>query len=317
MAVHVISVGVSLRDSLADTRRSLSGTPALITAIKEGKPLLVMNNGAMGSGDAASQWLAGALAAKGNPERDEAAAARLAEVSAEVKPATWPSGLSAELDTFARVTESAPRIGSGDIAILISSDTAAGLLAGLWNAIVLADGKPDRVRYLANAGQSPEGLRGHVALVRVRGLDAGDEQGFRQAMHGLGMLGRRLLDKGEIEPDEPFLFYLSGGFKAAIPYLIGLAEGLRSLPGNRAVEAYVLHDTTRSRPIGLPLRYIAPEIVQQELGGWGQSEIRSAPPKGQWLNGYAYEPHAGGWRRTAFGEGLSALFGFPGTGLSP
>lgn len=317
MTVHVISVGVSLRDSLAEPHKSLAAASALLLAIRAGKPLLVMDGKQVDDAEEASRWLAGALTAEGHPGRDAASAARLAEVSEQVKAGQWPARLSAELDTFARVMQGGARLGSGDIAVLISSDTSGGLLSGLWNAVVLAGGKPDRVRYLASAAESPAGLRGRVGLVRIAGLDAEDEEDFRTAMRGLGMLGRRLLDEGGIDPAEPFRFYLSGGFKAAIPYLIGLAEGLRSLPGNRPVNAYVLHEATTSAAIRLPLRYIAPEIVRQELGRWGGSAVRSSPPRDRFLDGYAYEPYADGWRMTAFGDGLCELFGFDVAGLSP
>ena len=59
-----------------------------------------------------------------------------------------------------------------------------------------------------------------------RPWDAADETGFRRAMAGLGLLARRIFESGQLVKGEEFRFYLSGGFKAAIPYLIGLAEAV-------------------------------------------------------------------------------------------
>jgi hypothetical protein len=134
-------------------------------------------------------------------------------------------------------------------------------------------------------------------------------------MGGLGLLGRNLLDTAGLEDRERFRFYLSGGFKAAIPYLIGLAEGLASMPEAGPVEAFVLHETAKeSAPIRLPLRRIAAERVWRELSGLSETSI-SAEPASDYLDGYAYEEVPGGWRLTAFGVGLKALFGEPPPGL--
>jgi hypothetical protein len=139
-------------------------------------------------------------------------------------------------------------------------------------------------------------------------LDAGDERGFREAMRGLGVLGRDLFDLTSAEGDA-FRFYLSGGFKAAIPYLIGLAEGLRSLPGPRQVDAFVLHDTAprSSAPIKLPLRHMNSGLVDQQLEGFKNGWQRR-PPAPAFLEGYAYETTESGCKLTAFGEGLRVLF---------
>jgi hypothetical protein len=120
-----------------------------------------------------------------------------------------------------------------------------------------------------------------------------------------------MLGTGGVRPGEPFRFYLSGGFKAAIPYLIGLAEGLRSLDPEREVSAYVLHDTTRSAPIRVPLRRLLPQVIRAHLAGFDPDGTRSDRPSGTaaLLEGYAFERDGRRWRLTAFGEGLRALFG--------
>src|SRR5213079_381353 len=105
------------------------------------------------------------------------------------------------------------------------------LIGALWNALALTGGDLRRVRYLSQpttALGDPGRVRGHALMVRVTGMDAGNEPGFRKAMGGLGHLGCHLLGREELGYDPPhprvtgvaeeFRVHLSGGFKAAIPY---------------------------------------------------------------------------------------------------
>jgi hypothetical protein len=312
VTVHVISVGVSLRDSLADPRKSLAERKALAGEVWDLAPQRLLAEQGISDGSAASDWLSRALAPAGSPERDDSTADGLTELAGRVRTDLWPDDISAELGTFARVRGAGRPLGRKDIAILVSSDTADGLVAGLWNAVALAGGDLGRVRFLA-VPEQPGDPRGKVTLVRVPGLDAGDEQGFCRAMRGLGLLGHNLLGADGVYREEPFRFYLSGGFKAAIPYLIGLAEGLRSLDPERDVTAYVLHETTKAKAIRLPLRWLMADWVREELSGFGIDGVsRDAPADPPLLGGYAYEQDGKIWRLTAFGEGLRALFGLVG-----
>jgi hypothetical protein len=270
------------------------------------------------AGEAASVWLTGATSPPGSASRDEDAARLLSDMCTAVHPEKWPSALSAELDTFARASGPGHSLRDDDVAVLISSDTVTGLTAGLWNAAALTRADLSRIRYLAVPDERPGDTRGHAVLVRVPGLDAGDEAGFAKAMTGLGRLGRNLLNTPDIGAAEPFRFYLSGGFKAAIPYLIGLAEGLRSVDPGRDVSAWVLHDTTRSAAIRLPLRRFITGTVQEQLQGFATDGTRPGKPGGPAvLEGYAYEQDPGGkmWRLTPFGQGLRSLFGLGSEGL--
>ena len=137
-------------------------------------------------------------------------------------------------------------------------------------------------------------------------------------MDGLGTLGRNLLRSGELTGGEAFRFYLSGGFKAAIPYLIGLAEGLRSVDLSHPVDAFVQHETAGpgAPPIRLPLRRLIAAQVEEELAGYDSSGVRKGVPGAALLTGYAYEVSGNGKKctLTAFGEGLRALFGVPPEG---
>ncbi len=332
MTVHVISVGLSVLDAFRDPQAKLAGKSDLVTAIRRQSPQALFAAEGIDDTryDAASDWLAGALAAEGEPGRDPEKIRRLDEIAAMVRPEQWPAHFSAEIETLARVPGARRPLPAADIAVLICSDTPRGLLAGVWNALALTGG-PARVRYLPDPGRRPGQVRGRAVLVRVPGMDAGSPEGFRQAMGGLGLLARHLFASGELAKAEPFRFYLSGGFKAAIPYLIGLAEAVRSIDakalhelgagqlmpddGPYPVEAFVLHETAGpgAPPIRLPLRRLIASAVRQELTGYDKSRRRRGKPSPALLDGYAYEVTGRPGREicelTAFGEGLRELFG--------
>lgn len=335
MTVHLISVGVSVLERLEKPGEKLGGDPALAAAIRSGKAHLLLAQAGIPDhqrDDRASDWLAGALAADADPGRSPADAARLAEVIGKVKPGRWPSRVSAEAETFDRTPEARYPLARDDIAILVCSDTPRGLLAGLWDALALTGGEISRVRYLPAPDSPLVEIRGNAVLVRVPGLDAGSRDGFRRAMGGLGLLARNLFASRQLRHAEDFRFYLSGGFKAAVPYLIGLAEAVRSvdvtrlrqlgvadlMPGGGPpypVRAFVLHETAArgTSAIELPLRLLVADSVREELTGFGASGTRAGVRGYGLLSGYAYEVRGPAGRETceltAFGEGLRALFG--------
>jgi hypothetical protein len=312
VTVQVISVGRSILNALAEPYRTFTERPELASAIARVKPdQLLAAAGVTGHDrDGASSWLSGALAPSGTPGRPQQAD-KLAEATRAIRPDLWPGDFSAELQTFRSLPGARYPLPTADIALLVCSDTPDGLLAGAWNAAALAGGDLSRVRYLPSPGIRPGPFRGNVVVARVPGMDAANEEGFRRAMGGLGTLARGLLRSGELTDREPFHFYLSGGFKAAIPYLIGLAEGVRSLDAARPVKAFVLHETSEegAPPIRLPLRHLIAALVQDELSGFDADGVRTSVPKPALLDGYAYEVIGKKCRLTAFGEGLRTLFG--------
>lgn len=344
MTVHMISVGVSLLNVLQDQdklKEKLAGKDELIAAIGRAEPwdLLSRELGVSKPGrDQASQWLSGALG--GGSSRQ---AEKFREVAKQVRPRDWPLDISAERETFAVVAQkSAFSLETGDVAILICSDTPPGLLAGAWNALALAGGDLGRVRYIADPASMSGDLHGKAVLVRLTGMDAGNSKGFTAAMSGLGILGRQLFAHGELKQAEAFRFYLSGGFKAAIPYLIGLAEGVMSVDkaclselgvahlmpdtGPYPVTAWVLHESAHQLPgrrpvlpppIRLPLRRLDAGWVRRELTGFaGEPAVRRSMPNPALLEGYAYEMTRRAriqddreYTLTPFGAGLRELFG--------
>ena len=315
VTVHVISVGLSVLRSLEDEDKltELGQKRDLITAIRQAKPQDLLKEAAADkTGDAASDWLASVLARPDDPLRDQQAAERLAAATAAIKPDQWHRRISAELGTFAAVQGGAIQLRKSDTAVLVCTDTAEDLLAGLWNATALTGGVLSRIRYLAAPAAQLGKVRGAVLLTRIKQLDASSDSGFATAMRGLGTLGRGLLDAEDIGQKDPFSFYLSGGYKAAIPYLIGLAEGVRSAGGDRAVDAYVLHESSeKDKAIRLPLRRVIPESVSGELSDFNDHTgiCDTKIPEPRVLEGYAYEREGKKrFKLTPFGEGLRALF---------
>jgi len=325
VTVHLISVGLSLRDAFLDPYSNV-GDDDLAGEIDRQKPFELLAQDI--DRDAASDWLARALPAPGEPPRDTADAGRLRELSAAVLPDRWPRTISAETATFDRVDGTDFPLSRRDIAILICSDTALGLLAGVWNAAALTDKELTRVRYLPEPGSLRAAVRGCAVLARIQGMDAGSPEGFAEAMAGLGLVARHLFKYGKLEKAEEFRFYLSGGFKAAIPYLIGLAEAVRSVDHDclremrpegpvpdtwpYPVEAYVLHDTARpgTSAIRLPLRVLVAAAVRRELAVFGADGTFRGELERDRLLGYAYQLDGTGcYKLTAFGAGLRALFG--------
>jgi hypothetical protein len=346
VTVHLISVGLSVREALEKPRAKLGDRHDLIRVIQDERPHELLARAGIpdgpGYGDQASGWLVSALAADGEHGRDPVNAGRLVELAARIHPQLWPEDFSAEIETFARAQRTGRWLPDKDVAILICSDTPRGLLAGVWNAVALTRGDLARVRYLPHpdaplrTGREAT-VRGRAILVRVPGMDAGNEAGFRQAMRGLGLLARHLFESGGLKKNELFRFCLSGGFKAATPYLIGMAEAVRSVDlkclrdldagalmpdeGTWQVEAFVLHETAgpEGPPIRLPLRLLDADAVRYELAGFDADRFRPGMPSPALLNGYAYEatglrgPKA--CKLTAFGEGLREFFGVPYEGF--
>ncbi|QSB16754.1 hypothetical protein JQS43_11005 [Natronosporangium hydrolyticum] len=300
MIVHIISVGRSLLDAFAN-RTDLFGD--LYPTIRRHKPQDVLAD--VGTSTAAiSTRLTGWFGPAGSlPEKQR-------DLIDAVEADRWPANVCAELETFNRVARRRS-VADDELVVLLATDTVPGLVSGVWTAVGVAGGAYHRVRYVAEPDQITP-IPG-VALVRVPHLDASNDAGFARAMTNLGALGRALLPTVNELP-RTFRFHLSGGFKAAIPYLIGLAEGLRSFPPSEVarVEAFMLHDTS-DVVIPLPLRKLNPDAVRKELADFAPDGSLPRLPRQLTMDGYAYNVDPEGRRAelTPFGVGLRTLMGVP------
>ncbi|WP_431887563.1 hypothetical protein [Nocardiopsis alba] len=253
-------------------------------------------------------WLAEVTA----PGAGAAVRADLEALLAQIEPARWPAEASAELSSLAahNLPSKHVAVPDRDTAILITSDTGKGLRASLFNAVALAGGDLNRVRYLHEPSEEQiVRERGNIVIARLPHLDVGGEKEFTESMRDLGRIGRgvdRLL-----EPENDVArFHLSGGFKAAMPFLLGLGEALRGLRGPVKVRAFALHELAPGlRSIELPLRSLPPKPVNDQLKPFEGSGIVGEPPQGAPLRGFAYDRVENGrtWRLTPFGEALREL----------
>lgn len=306
MTIHVISVGRSILESLelpsqlVEDGASQSDIKSVVDATPQG--LTSPNT------QDVRRWLGTTFGS------DTITEPWLVDDVIPRRPHFWESSASAEVQTFESTRDNAGAsriIPAQHTAVLIATDTSDGLRAALWNAVILSGAEVDRIRYLDEPGSPVDCPRGAVMIVRVPGLDASSTDEFAAAMRHLGALGRFLHTRVR-ERGEEFRFYLSGGFKAAIPYLISLAEGMRSFGDSGPVNAYVLHETAAGqRPVALPLRRFheaKAELAPFDEAGWAEEPGGIGCP----LLGYAYERRAGGrFELTAFGHGLRTLFGHP------
>lgn len=307
MTVHVISVGLSLVELFEAGREAKKPLPT-ITEIRD-----LWETQRLGL-DEWGQRLEEAFGLEASD--DSEALACFQKLAEEVGADRWAGceGLSAELDTLHK-TAGTP-LPTSDAAFLISSDTEDGQAAAVWTAIALAEGDASRVCYLPDVVEETPLVRAEpnrVYVVRIPGLDATSDTAFRTPMERMGRLGRLLVGGDRTErftrPGEPIKFHLSGGYRATTPYLIALAEWLRSLEHTSGeVTAWVLPEKA-TRSFRVPLRRLRPEWVRSELAGFDRGGWRARPPSDDLLKGYAYEWDGMGVHLTAFGMGMRALFG--------
>ncbi|SKA23177.1 hypothetical protein SAMN02745673_03185 [Marinactinospora thermotolerans DSM 45154] len=242
------------------------------------------------------------------------------EITVDVQAKNWHAkeGISAELDTI-RIITSQGRTGTSqgikenDLAFLLSSDTEEGLACAIWTAIALAEGDVERVLYLPEIDDHTRLVRptqGQVIVLRINGLNAQRGNEFTDAMKELGYLARLLIgNTGQridpiLEPEERVLFHLSGGYRATIPYLIEVAKWLRSLDCN--TQAHILPERAEEA-LSIPLLRLDPRQVGLELTDFKKGQAPALPEKAS-LEGYAYEQVGKGAKLTAFGQGMKILF---------
>ncbi|MCK9874110.1 hypothetical protein MRI28_31580 [Nocardiopsis dassonvillei] len=246
-----------------------------------------------------------------------AAAQDLCETVKELRLRVWGRQMSAELNTLAAYYKSeSPRLAADDTAVLITSDTAAGLRAGLFNALIMVGGDTDRVLYPADPAPALADAHGKVVLVRLPGLDPelnpdAADRGFYTAMRTLGVLGGHLYRLALQRPTQ-FRFHLSGGFKAALPFLLALAEAMRTIGGPQTVTAHALHETSFDQgSLMLPLRSLNLTVRQARTllqGADTDGRLPAEPADASYLRGFLYEETAPGmYRLTPYGASLKSL----------
>ena len=338
MTVHLVTVGDSIRRFIRDPDPPARPRRTLVHGrnLRDAERLSVDGHPALDEKlpDSVAQWLQRLAAG------DADTVARAAEVIEEADVRSWGWRASAEATSLHALSAQTAHIGTGviggtrhglvdseDLVVLLASDTGAGLLAAFWNAALLRGGDLGQVAYLDDpagdvitASGPIRGLpvRGGVLVARIQNLNLNADKDPRPAMRHLGVLGRRVLEG--LADGEGVQVHLSGGYKATIPFMIGIAEGLRSVRvagrNPSAVRAFVVHqDSFMPDPAGepqlieLPLRFLNSGVLDDEL-----DRISGTAQPGEdlgALEGYAYLRVADRFERTAFGEGLIELLGRP------
>jgi hypothetical protein len=329
MTVHLITVGNSLRENRAEHPRfrDVMAEGDFADADRLG---ITVDNDVDRAARATVDGLLRRLGGEGGP--DAVAVALVEEACRDLGAVsdnganTWPACCSAESESLNSVT-GRHTVSAGDLVVLLVSDTPVGLLSGLWNAVHLA-GPIDTFQRLDYAGGDTKleglGARGRVRIQVVSDLDLARPGRFNEAMGRLGEIGCAVLR--DLNHDEDILVHLSGGYKATIPFMIGIAEGMRSvslggLPP-ASVRAVVVHRDSveghRRRPVDVPLRRLKEGDLRTELREFDASDRARCTTSGavgrgnDALLGYAYDQTEQGAtvaELTPFGHGLRALVG--------
>lgn len=226
----------------------------------------------------------------------------------------WPGipGMSAEVDAMrAHDVE----LTDDDLVLLLASDTPEGLANAAWNALILAGGDRKRVWYrnsLAHA--KPEsGDRRQIVIMRAPHLDVTWHDEFPKALQSLTELAK--LIQGNGIPDEEKLvngqeekltFHVTGGYRATVPYLIGVAEWLRSLRSGTVSARLLPGKGNRTFP--MPLRSLEKSMVCAELSVFEQGRCPTSALDNPTLLGYAFDQFGGEYRLNDFGKNMRTLF---------
>jgi hypothetical protein len=183
----------------------------------------------------------------------------------------------AERSSVAAVADTTVHGSPDDAFVLIASDSDDGLRAALLLAaswpVPEGDAVPRYVDDPAATGLGP--LRpADVLLCRIPDLTMDHPDRLIRSWAALGRLGRaiqRAAWSGESGPWD-VLLHLSGGYKAVIPHLLVLAEGIETVfrhhepaDGQRrpSARAVMLHEDNRREPVWIPVRWMAGQLLTQ------------------------------------------------------
>ena len=178
-----------------------------------------------------------------------------------------------------------------DKVVFAVSDTPAGVLAGHLNAVALG---LDPVYVDEPPPAAVGGSAAGCTVLRIRSLNP---TGNLVMWDALGDLARALVWATRIEGVDELAVNLTGGFKATIPFVIGIVEALPPTPVH---SAYCLFEGSLA-VISLPLRAIG-----GDLGGDLQALSEGRQPS-QRYEGWAYEVSDGAWKLTKLGEVLDLI----------
>lgn len=315
ITVHVATVGVSLFENLltgwSSRIESALGDTDLAHAVIDNQEHIHDLDGELEDPQAEALRVSEKLVKETSD--DGQAREALENLVDEISPDLWPRDVSAELASLAANRSGNPRLDIGgaidETVLLIASDTGRGLRAALFNALAITGGDVDRVDYLPTPKSTFRIEHGRVTIVRLPGLDAENNEQFLRAMRELSAFGP-FFEEALRNPESTCRFHLTGGFRVAMPFLLGFAQALRSLHGGR-ISAHAQYEFSNSpRSIELPLSSPPTDDLEGKLAGFDGSgySTRRPPEEGAW-EGFAYDylTDRRQWRLTPFGMALREL----------
>lgn len=225
--------------------------------------------------------------------------------------------LGAEGESIARRQASAEpqwRLGPDDEIVLLATDTAAGVVAAVMT-VLLSDRWPvlqlvtaDAVSVQDITHGAPVSRRPTGIICVVQGMSAGSPQGIEGSSAALTTALRRTAATHEQDVSQPeqLIVEFSGGYKAAIPFLLHLLEYLQSIPSDRLVASLSLwfrHENEPDRWLRAPLRRLDPAALYEH---WLELDdvAHGGCPSTETLKGFGWFPDTG---LTSIGRGALTL----------
>lgn len=255
--LHVLTTGGSLLDAIEDRRDD--DYSLLAGALLPGSDTVHEMLLAARTGQAGALGLDGLL----SPVQQSLLAA-----SPTVDAAEWTSVHTVRIDT-----------GLLDVGtegyLYLASDTDSGLRAATFLAV---GHEPRSVHYvpepLAHGGEFV--LPDQAWICRIPRLDLGRTRPDGQTWRSLGAVGRLIAHSAEQQPEGlTVVVHFSGGYKAIVPYVMVLAEAIRSRlrEHNVRVRAFALHQSSvrlgDAIAVEVPVRSLSSDL-------WGEVQTLRA-----------------------------------------
>lgn len=321
MTIHIVPVGLSLADTLSHSREKGKVLQHTKKKWKSGQFGFDRTTGDV------SALLHSALGGGPADQGSESDLQKLENIIDEHQIGQWGSRkhYSAELDAMKAED---PNLKSDDLILLLASDSHDGLLCAALNALALAKGNLDLIWYrhsieIWNQDQ-PEHIhkddlvrshRRQIVIVRVQNLDVKTSDGFDLALKDLTSLGSLLTGGPDKETEklhrdrEEIRFHLTGGYRTTLPYLLAVAEWVKSVAENQVSAHLIPGEDLKSTRV--PLRWLDKRQVRSELDKFNKDgDCKQALPN-SYLLGYAYDKvkdSRGHYRLTEFGLNMRQLF---------
>lgn len=260
MIMHVVPVGLSLLRRIAENR--LPGARA------------ALDLGILAQRDGGPRPLAEHLrGATDNPGRT-LNLRQLVRDSESAALADGAIGLCGEWESVNTISQLRSTLDGGTAYVLLGTDTDDGLRAAVLVAARYIPGR--ELRYIDDPREGMVIEPHTVNVCRVPGLDLRSSVPECDTWEALGAVGKAAAATAvSAVPDRwDVVLHLSGGYKALIPYLLVMAEGIASVieyttgdVGDRrpTLRAVALHEDNPGNVVDLPVRVLSDPLYRAVL----------------------------------------------------